>query len=80
MSPLTSDGVYPLLMTGSSEWLIRGQLHSSVVVAAAAAVVVAAARGCTGEFSTKKMFSKLFFSQCNAVGMVCMMNTHQKNF
>jgi hypothetical protein len=37
-------------------------------------------RGCTGEFSTKKMFSKLFFSQCNVVGMVCMMNTHQKNF
>ena len=37
-------------------------------------------RGCTGEFSTKKMFSKLFFSQCNVVGMVFMMNTHQKNF
>jgi ABC-type uncharacterized transport system YnjBCD ATPase subunit len=32
------------------------------------------------ENSLRKNVSKLFFSQCNVVGMVCMMNTHQKNF
>jgi len=35
-------------------------------------------RGCTGEFLKKKMFSNCFFCQCNVVGMVCYMNTHQE--
>jgi hypothetical protein len=34
-------------------------------------------RGCTGEFLKEKMFSNGFFCQCNVVGMVWYMNTHQ---
>ena len=34
-------------------------------------------RGCTGEISKKKMCLKSFFSQCNVVDIVCLMNTHQ---
>jgi hypothetical protein len=37
-------------------------------------------RGCTGEISKKKIFSKPFFSQCNLVDMVCRMNIHQDGF
>ncbi len=37
-------------------------------------------RGCTGEISKKKIFSKPFFSQCNLVDMVCRMNIHQDRF
>ncbi len=48
---------------------------AAVAAAAAAAAASAAARGCTGEFSTKKK-SKLFFSKCYVVDMVCLMNTH----
>jgi hypothetical protein len=37
-------------------------------------------RGCTGEISKKKIFSKPFFSQCNLADMVCRMNIHQDGF
>ncbi len=40
---------------------------------------VACIRGCTGEFSMKKI-SKLYFSKCNVVDIVCLMNTHQDLF
>ena len=38
------------------------------------------ARGCTGEFSKKKIFSKTFSSQYNVVDMVCHMNIHHERF
>jgi len=38
------------------------------------------ARGCTGDFSKKKIFSNTFFSQCKLVDMVCPMKSHQGRF
>jgi len=38
------------------------------------------ARGCTGDFSRKKIFSNTFFSQCKLVDMVCRMKSHQGRF
>ena len=37
-------------------------------------------RGCTGEFSKKKIFSKIFSSQYNVVDMVCHMTIHHERF
>jgi len=37
-------------------------------------------RGCTGDFSKKKMVSNTFFSQCKLVVMVCRMISHQGRF
>jgi hypothetical protein len=37
-------------------------------------------RGCTGEFSKKKIFSKTFSWQYNVVDMVCPMNIHHERF
>jgi hypothetical protein len=37
-------------------------------------------RGCTGEFAKKKIFSKTFSPQYNAVDMVCRMNIHHERF
>jgi hypothetical protein len=37
------------------------------------------ARGCTGDFSKKKYFQKLF-SWCKLVDMVCCMKSHQGRF
>jgi hypothetical protein len=38
------------------------------------------ARGCTGEFSKKKIFSNTLISHGNLVDMVCRMNIHQERF
>ena len=37
-------------------------------------------RGCTGDFSKKKIFSNTFFSQCKLVDMMCPMKYHQGRF
>jgi hypothetical protein len=37
-------------------------------------------RGCTGDFSKKKIFSNKKFSQCKLVDMVCRMKSHQGTF
>jgi len=37
-------------------------------------------RGCTGDFSKKKIFSNTFFSHCKLVDMVCRMKCHQGRF
>ena len=37
-------------------------------------------RGCTGEFSKRKIFSKTFSSKYNVVDMVCRMNIHHERF
>ena len=37
-------------------------------------------RGCTGDFSKKKIFSNNFFSHCKLVDMVCCMKSHQCTF
>ena len=37
-------------------------------------------RGCTGDFSKKKIFSNNFFSHCKLVDMVCCMKSHQGTF
>ncbi len=38
------------------------------------------ARGCTGDFSKKKIFSNTFFSHGKLVDMVCRMKSHQGRF
>jgi len=38
------------------------------------------ARGCTGDFSKKKIFSNTFFSHGQLVDMVCHMKSHQGRF
>jgi len=37
-------------------------------------------RGCTGDFSKKKIYSNTFFSQCKLENMVCPMKSHQGIF
>ena len=52
-------------------------LHRTTIIYS---LVLLSGRGCTGDFSKKKIFSNTFFSQCKLVDMVCRMKSHQGRF